>query len=399
MLMKKIFAIAAVAAGLASCGMHGNFTEEEKRHITEGGATVMAVLENDVPEELAYLRQKSLKISDKMMRSEVFSLLCDKMIMTVKSPMSGGVGIAGPQVGISRRVIAVQRFDKPSMPFEIYVNPEIVRYGADKAEGNEGCLSVPDKAGTVSRSQEIDVKYRTMDGKNVVETIRGFTAVIFQHEIDHLDGILYTDRASAYGNERMETRMIDNGTKVTWIRDNAELRNMPISLFPDADKDVVENLGLQYGIPSTVSVFLLEKDGLRILFDAGNGTPDSLMPGTLESLGISYEDIDYVYMTHLHGDHIGGLMKDGAAAFPRAEVYMSQAEYDAWTGDEKNSQQRRLVEAYEGRINLFTAGDVLPGDVMTIDASGHSGPYRLPFRKFPCHRRPGSRRCTPAFIS
>ncbi len=360
-----------LAACLISCGQK-DFTEAEVALITDGGETIMHVLQNDVPEEEAFLRQEAIRISDKMLRSEMFDRLCKRMYMTVQDPKNVGVGIAAPQVGISRRLIAVQRHDKVSMPFEFYPNPEIIRYGSEKAEGAEGCLSVPDRRGLVNRAQEIDVKYTLLNGRDTVETIKGFTAVIFQHEIDHLDGILYTDKATAYGNETMETRLIDNGTKVTWIRDNAALRNMPVSLFPDAGEEIIMNLGLQHGIPSSTSVFLLEKDGLRILFDAGNGTDDSLMPKAFESLGISHEDIDYVYITHLHGDHIGGMMKGGEAAFPRAEVYMAKAEHDAWMNDEKNAQQLRMAEAYDGRIKLFAPGDVLPGDVETIDASGHT---------------------------
>ncbi len=98
------------------------------------------------------------------------------------------------------------------------------------------------------------------------------------------------------------------------------------------------------------------------------------MPSTFEALGIAHKDIDYVYITHLHGDHIGGMLNGDEAAFPLAKVYMSKAEHDAWMNmpDERNAQQRKLMAAYEGRINLFTPGDVLPGKVETIDAAGHT---------------------------
>ena len=114
-------------------------------------------------------------------------------VLTVDSE-ADGVGIAGPQVGISRRVVAVQRFDKEGEPFEVYPNIRITARRGEPEPGPEGCLSVPGRRGTVSRYREIDISYTAMpEGRDTVETITGFTAVIFQHECDHLDGILYTD--------------------------------------------------------------------------------------------------------------------------------------------------------------------------------------------------------------
>jgi len=113
----------------------------------------------------------------------------------VQDPQNTGVGIAAPQVGILRRMIAVQRFDKPGEPFECYVNPEIVGRSAARTAGREGCLSVPETSGTVLRADRIVLRYldeTTM--RPVTDTVEGFTAVIFQHEIDHLDGVLFIDR-------------------------------------------------------------------------------------------------------------------------------------------------------------------------------------------------------------
>ncbi len=105
-----------------------------------------------------------------------------------------GVGIAAPQVGILKNIIWVQRFDKPGYPFEVYLNPTILHYSAEKQVELEGCLSIPNRRDTLnSRAQNIDIEYDQMDGSHHKETVEGFTAVIFQHEIDHLQGILYTD--------------------------------------------------------------------------------------------------------------------------------------------------------------------------------------------------------------
>ncbi len=172
----------------------------------------------------------------------------------------------------------------------------------------------------------------------------------------------------------METRIIDNVFKVTCIQDNAAPRIMPISLFKDADDTIIEYLGLHDGIPSSVSVFLLEKDGNYILFDAGLGASDSRMPYALNKLGIKHDDIDYVYITHMHADHIGGMILGDAAAFTKAEVYIYKNEYDAWMNMplDKNVRQRNFISAYGERIHLFTDNVNLPGGIQAIAAHGHT---------------------------
>lgn len=121
-----------------------------------------------------------------------------------------------------------------------------------------------------------------------------------------------------------------DGMKVTWIRDNVQPRLMPRTLFPDASDAQIDSLSLQNGVPASISTFLVEKDGVRMLFDTGMGAPDSRLLEGLKALHIHPEDINYLFITHFHGDHIGGMMKNDSVAFPRAEVYASQLEYDAW---------------------------------------------------------------------
>lgn len=186
----------------------------------------MRVLTIQDSADLTVLRDSSINLSDAALLSEEFASLCSLMIATVTHPSQDGVGIAAPQVGLNRRVVAVQRFDKEPVtvdgrseyPFEIYPNVRIVWASDSLAYGPEGCLSVPDMRGEVLRSQEIVIEYaavrslkldsdkvgsatcgadRSLVEKEIVmkrDTVRGFTAVIFQHEIDHLDGILYIDR-------------------------------------------------------------------------------------------------------------------------------------------------------------------------------------------------------------
>jgi len=125
---------------------------------------------------------------------QVLQNFISRLYRTVIDSISMGVGIAAPQVGILKNIIWVQRFDKPNLPFEVYLNPKITKYSEEKQPCLEGCLSIPGRADTTkTRAQFIDLVYDTFKSTQVSERVEGFTAVIFQHEIDHLDGILYLD--------------------------------------------------------------------------------------------------------------------------------------------------------------------------------------------------------------
>lgn len=171
----------------------------------------------------------------------------------------------------------------------------------------------------------------------------------------------------------MKTLQLD-GVQVTWIQDNAKEHLMPVSLFAGASDSLIKSLSLQGGIPSSMSTFLVETNGVRILFDTGVGAPDSRLIGGLASLGIAPADIKYLYLTHFHGDHIGGMMKGDSVVFPNAEVYASKVEYDAWMkmAAERKAQVVKTMDAYKERLHLFGFGDTLPGDVVTMSAVGHT---------------------------
>jgi len=106
----------------------------------------------------------------------------------------GGVGIAAPQVGINRKVIWVQRFDKQGEPLEYFINPVITWKSELQNLGPEGDLSIPEFRGQFYRSKVIQLQYVDLKGQKFTEIVEGFTAVIFQHEIDHLFGILISDK-------------------------------------------------------------------------------------------------------------------------------------------------------------------------------------------------------------
>ncbi len=146
-----------------------------------------------VPEPV--LRRKAHKITD---FGPEFQRLVDDMIETMRD--APGVGLAAPQVGISQRVVVIEYGDdeKEDAPVKLYivVNPEIIQTSEEKVEGVEACLSVPGLAGEVDRHEKIVVKAQNRHGQSVKWKLKGWTARIFQHELDHLDGVLFTDRAS-----------------------------------------------------------------------------------------------------------------------------------------------------------------------------------------------------------
>lgn len=139
------------------------------------------------------LRKKADSL-DLNSEKEIIKHFSSRLLATVRDTNSLGVGIAAPQVGILKRMIWVQRFDKKNLPFELYINPRIKQFSKKKQACREGCLSIPERSDTTfTRAYAILIEYQKIDGSKHYEMVEGFTAVIFQHEIDHLDGILYLD--------------------------------------------------------------------------------------------------------------------------------------------------------------------------------------------------------------
>lgn len=148
--------------------------------------------------DLKVLKAQSIDIDPK---DPNIKLLADRMYATVQDEASKGVGIAAPQIGVNRNAVWVQRFDKEGEPFEFIINPKITWYSDIVRHGREGCLSIPDIFGKVYRSLVLRLEYFDLDGNFHDETVEGFTAVIFQHEYDHLIGSLFTDRMKEQKNQ------------------------------------------------------------------------------------------------------------------------------------------------------------------------------------------------------
>lgn len=129
--------------------------------------------------------------------------LIDDMVETMLD--APGVGLAAPQVAVSQRVIVVRLSDDPESQKEygdqagvlyVVVNPEIIRASKEMVDGVEACLSIPGYYGTVSRHQAVTVRGQDRAGKEMRIKAEGWLARVFQHEIDHLDGVLFIDKAS-----------------------------------------------------------------------------------------------------------------------------------------------------------------------------------------------------------
>ena len=144
------------------------------------------------------LTLKAATVANSEFNSDWLIALASAMQATMLA--RNGVGIAAPQVYVSKRVIIVAsranlRYpDAPDMPAVVMVNPEILEKSDNTILGEEGCLSMPDERGMVARAEMVKVRYFTLEGEPIETVFHGFPARIVQHEIDHLDGVLFVER-------------------------------------------------------------------------------------------------------------------------------------------------------------------------------------------------------------
>jgi len=145
------------------------------------------------------LRQKAQPVED--VQSERIQTLVDNLLITVQK--TNGVGIAAPQVAQSDRLFIVAsrpnlRYpNAPTMEPTAMINPRLLAHADETVTGWEGCLSIPGIRGKVPRYRAIEVEYTGRDGKLHKQELTDFVARIFQHELDHLDGIVFIDRVNS----------------------------------------------------------------------------------------------------------------------------------------------------------------------------------------------------------
>ena len=174
------------------------WTQNEIDLIMSGEAhEPMRILLVDDLEDSLFLRTPTIDIKPDA-TDPVLRRLAERMLVTMNE--SGGVGIAGPQVGIGRSVFWFKRFDLPEKPFQFIIDPNIVFASERQIKFPwDGCLSMPGYGGSSTRHSSIFVEYYILESgkeKNIFEgySSTNFTSVCFQHEYDHLQGILFTDR-------------------------------------------------------------------------------------------------------------------------------------------------------------------------------------------------------------
>jgi peptide deformylase len=201
--MKAIKAFCLVILILASpaliFGQRGRKLKKKEITLIESGmpTDTLRVLKITNKKDSMLLRKQCKNVSIEKNSGEL-RYFARRLAKTMTHPKNMGVGIAAPQVGLLRNIICVQRFDKENTPVETYFNPRIKSCSDSTQVGKEGCLSIPDKTGLVKRYSSITIEYIDLDGKLHLEKISGFTAVIFQHEIDHLNGILFLDHINEH---------------------------------------------------------------------------------------------------------------------------------------------------------------------------------------------------------
>ena len=155
------------------------------------------------------LRNKTKDIPINEIKSENTQKIIEKMIKTMRK--HNGAGLAANQIYEPIRICIIEVLDNPrykhlnTIPLKVLINPKII-IKKDTATFNsyEGCLSVPNLRGKVKRYNTINVTYYNMDAKKITEDIKGLESIVYQHEIDHLDGFLFTDKVE------------DNSTLVTY---------------------------------------------------------------------------------------------------------------------------------------------------------------------------------------
>ena len=139
-------------------------------------------------------------VSDTIKPAELkqYRALADGMIKHIKNPDNGGVGLAAPQVGVNKRLIVVslmKTYDDETYRTIAMVNPEIIEHAEHKVKWEEWCLSVPGETGDVERWEWVKVSFIDPEGRKYALRLESLAARIVQHEIDHLDGVLFTDIA------------------------------------------------------------------------------------------------------------------------------------------------------------------------------------------------------------
>ena len=179
----------------------------------------------------------------------------------------------------------------------------------------------------------------------------------------------------------VSTRCLFPNFSITWLSSKNEPMLFPTKIFPKLTPEIIKELGIENGIESSMSAFLLEAEGKKALFDTGlNESASKGISDRFKELKISPDE----QITHFHEDHIGGLLdsKDNVV-YKNAKLFVSKEEYDGWINKmpaDKNVFQVKAMKKYEKQLVQFDFNDTLPLDIKPIEAFGHT-PGHTCFRK------------------
>jgi glyoxylase-like metal-dependent hydrolase (beta-lactamase superfamily II) len=143
----------------------------------------------------------------------------------------------------------------------------------------------------------------------------------------------------------------------------------------DATPEMLQKYAPEGTFPNGTNAYFVKTPDKNILVDAGYGRN---LFTNLKAIGIEPEHVDIVLLTHMHGDHIGGMLRDGKPAFPNAQLYIAQKEHDYWAANDRGEQARNVIAAYKSKLHLFEPAEIgqkavalLPG-IEAIAAYGHT---------------------------
>jgi peptide deformylase len=193
--MRHLVLVAVVVAAACGCaGARYALTPDEHAWLSRGTGTMSIVMHDPArPDPQSVLRQRAAPVTPD---DPDLTPLVERMQATFEK--EGGVGLAAPQIGVSRRVVLVLHGTRPAgqpRRVELYLNPRIEWSSSEQEDDYEACLSIAGIGGLVPRARRIKVSYDVLGGgpRRTVE-LADWDARIVQHEVDHLDGVLFVDR-------------------------------------------------------------------------------------------------------------------------------------------------------------------------------------------------------------
>lgn len=192
-----------------------------------------------------------------------------------------------------------------------------------------------------------------------------------------LFSLLFVLSVQIFGQDEKKTFTFRVGEfEITLLSEGQKVNDTKILLDPNVE--IVAKYAPNGELPAAVNAFLVKMPNKNVLIDAGYGQE---LIANLATRHVKPEQVDLILLTHAHGDHVGGLVKDEQAVFPNAKIYMARAEYEYWTNEERrmgSKHVRQMLKAYEGRIELFEPGSlteggtvILPG-IKAMSTPGHT---------------------------